>query len=52
MEDSTMKKTYMKPAIEVANMEPHDIICTSFGTKSLNSTDGFELSDELDEDDV
>ena len=46
-----MKKTYMKPAMQVVEIQQQGIICTSWGANSLNSEE-FTLTDDLDEDDV
>jgi len=48
-----MKKTYMKPAMQVVKLQQQHIICTSRGAKSLNSTDEkFIWTDDMTEDDV
>lgn len=47
-----MKKTYMKPAMQVVKIQQHSIICTSPGVMLLNNSEGFTLSDDLTEDDV
>lgn len=48
-----MKKTYMKPAMQVVKIQQHGIICTSPGVKSLGaSPEGFSLYDDLTENDV
>lgn len=47
-----MKKTYMKPAMQVVKIQQQGIICTSRGANSLNNSEEFTLTDDLDEDDV
>jgi len=47
-----MKKTYMKPAMQAVKIQQCGVICASPGAKSINSNDGFDWTDDLDEDDV
>ena len=48
-----MKKEYMKPQMKVALLQHQShLLAGSNGAKSLNSTDGFTLYDDLDDDDV
>ena len=48
-----MKKNYQKPTMQVVLLQHQThLLAGSNGAKSLNSTDGFTLYDDLDEDDV
>lgn len=49
-----MKKTYMKPAMQVVKIQQHSIICTSPGAKTFgDSPEEFIFDpDGLTEDDV
>ena len=45
------KKTYQTPAMQVINIEQHQILCGSPGAKSLGSSDGIDWDDGIDGDD-
>lgn len=48
-----MKKNYQKPTMQVVLLQHQThLLAGTNGANSLNSTDGFTLYDELDEDDV
>lgn len=48
-----MKKTYIKPAMQVVLLQHQThLLAGSNGAKSLNSTEGFTLYDDMTEDDV
>ena len=47
-----VKKAYQKPAMQVVKIQQMHLICSSPGAKSLNSSDGFIWTNDLDEDDV
>lgn len=49
-----MKKKYMKPAMQVVQLQQrtHILTVSGQGAKSLNNSEGFTLYNDLDGDDV